>query len=63
MLFYNGGHMETSSNKKFFKRTPFIVLFVSGLVVVASCAYYGFKLSGLGGGAFGAFIGLTICLC
>ena len=55
--------MESRSDKKFFKQTPFIVLALSGLVVVVSCAYYGFKISGIGGGVFGAFIGLTICHC
>ena len=55
--------MELRSDKKFFKRTPIIVLAATGLIVVVSCAYYGFKINGIGGGVFGAFIGLTICLC
>ena len=58
-----GRHMELRSEEKYFKRTPFVVLAVSGLIVVASCAYYGFKISGVGGGVFGAVIGLTICTC
>ena len=55
--------MKLRSDKKFFKRSPFIILFVSGLIVVAACAYSGFKISGIGGAAFGALLGLTICLC
>jgi hypothetical protein len=55
--------METRTDRKFFKRAPLIVLAGSGLVVVVSCAYYGFKINGIGGGVFGALIGLTICLC
>jgi hypothetical protein len=55
--------MESRSGKKFFKQTPFIVNAVTGLIMVATCAYYGFKINGLSGGAIGAIIGLTICLC
>jgi len=58
-----GGHMKLRSDKKFFKETSFIVLSVSALIVVATCAYSGFKISGIGGAAFGAFVGLTICAC
>ena len=63
MLYTMGGHMELRSDKKFFKKTPFIVSSISGLIVIAACAYYGFKISGLGGAAVGAFVGLTICGC
>ena len=55
--------MKLRSDKKFFRKTPFMVLSTSGLVVIISCAYCGFKISGIGGAAFGAFIGLTICAC
>jgi hypothetical protein len=55
--------MKLRSDKKFFRKTPFIVLSISGLMVIISCAYYGFKISGIGGAAFGAFVGLTICGC
>ena len=58
-----GAHMELRSDEKSFKQTPFVVLAVSGLILVASCAYYGFKVSGIVGGVVGAIIGLTICLC
>jgi hypothetical protein len=55
--------MKLRSDKKFFNQTPFIVLSVCGLIVVAACAYSGFKINGIGGAAFGAFVGLTICGC
>jgi hypothetical protein len=55
--------MKLRSDEKFFKQTPFIVLSISGLIVVATCAYSGFEISGIGGAAFGAFVGLTICVC
>jgi hypothetical protein len=55
--------MKLRSDKKFFKETSFIVLSVSALIVVAACAYYGFKISGVGGATCGAFVGLTICQC
>jgi hypothetical protein len=55
--------MKLRSDKKFFRKTPFIVLSVTGLVVIVSCAYYGFKISGVGGALFGAFVGLTVCKC
>jgi len=63
MLFNNGGHMKLRSGKKFFKDTPFIILSVSSLVVVVTCAFYGFKISGIGGAVFGALVGMTICGC
>jgi hypothetical protein len=63
MLFIKGGHMKLRSDKKFFKDTPFIVLSVSTLIVVVTCTYYGFQISGIGGAACGAFVGLTICGC
>ena len=55
--------MKLRSDRKFYKKTPFIALSISGLMVIISCAYYGFKISGLGGAVFGAFVGLTICGC
>jgi len=55
--------MELRSDKKFFKHTQFVVLSISGLIVVAACAYSGFNISGIGGAAFGVFFGLTICGC
>jgi hypothetical protein len=55
--------MKLMSDKKFFKKAPFIVLSISGLIVVAICANYGFNISGIGGAALGAFVGLTICGC
>lgn len=58
-----GGYMKLRSDKKFFKKTPFIILSISGLIVVAACAHYGFKISGIGGAVVGAFVGLTICGC
>ncbi len=58
-----GGHMKLRSDKKFFRNTPFIVLSISGLIVVVSCAYYGLKINGISGALFGAFVGLTICGC
>jgi len=61
--FENRGHMKLRSDKKFFKHTQFVVLSISGLIVVAACAYSGFNISGIGGAAFGVFFGLTICGC
>jgi len=58
----NGENMKLRSDKKFFRNTSF-VLCVSALIVVATCAYYGFSISGIGGAAFGAFVGLTISGC
>jgi len=57
--------MQLDSDKKFFRRrsASFIFLSFSGLIVVAACAYYGFKISGAGGAIFGVFFGLTICGC
>jgi hypothetical protein len=57
--------MQLRSDKKFFRRrsTSFIFLSFSGLIVIITCAYYGFKVSGTGGALFGAFFGLTICGC
>jgi len=55
--------MKLRSDKKFFKQPSFIVLSISGLIVVATCAYSGFNISGIGGAAFGVFFGLTICGC
>ena len=55
--------MKLRSDKKFFRKTPFVVLSISGLIVVVTCAYYGFKISGTGGALFGAFFGLTVCGC
>jgi len=55
--------MKLKSEKKSFCSVPFIVLSLSGLVMVAACAYYGFKISGTGGALFGTFIGLTIYGC
>ena len=55
--------MDSSSNKKFYKKTSFIVLAVSAFFVVAACAYSGFDISGVGGAAFGTFVGLTISGC
>jgi hypothetical protein len=64
MYFYRGGgYMKLRSDKKFFRQTPFIVLSVCGLILVAVCAYSGFKINGIGGAAFGAFVGLTIWGC
>lgn len=58
-----GGNMKLRSDKKFFRETSFIVISVSALIVVAACAYYGFNISGIGGAAFGAFVGLAISGC
>jgi len=55
--------MKFWPDKKFFKDTPFIVLAVSTLIVVVTCTYYGFQISGIGGAAFGAFFGMTISGC
>ncbi len=55
--------MKLMSDKKFFKKAPLIVLSISGLIVVAICANYGFNISGIGGAVLGAFVGLTICGC
>jgi hypothetical protein len=55
--------MKLRSDKKFFRKTPFMVWSISGLVVITTCAYCGFKISGIGGAAIGAFVGLTICAC
>ena len=57
--------MQLRSDKKFFRRrsTSFIFLSFSGLIVIITCAYYGFKVSGTGGALFGVFFGLTICGC
>ena len=51
-----------SENKSYFSAS-FVVLSLSGLVMVVACAYYGFKVSGTGGALFGAFIGVTIYGC
>ena len=58
-----GVAMRLKSEKKSLFSVPFIVLSVSGLVMVVACAYFGFKISGTGGALFGAFIGLTIYGC
>lgn len=58
----NGGHMELRSDKKFFKRTSNLILIISSVIVIATCAYYGFKISGISGAGVGASIGLVICL-
>jgi hypothetical protein len=58
-----GGLMELRSDKKFFKQTPLLILSLSSLLVIGTCAYYGFRISGFGGATFGAFLGMTICLC
>ena len=55
--------MELRSDKKFFKKTPLLILSLSSLLVVTTFAYYGFRVSGIAGAAFGAFMGITICLC
>jgi hypothetical protein len=55
--------MKSRSDKKFYQKTSFIVLSLSGLIVVVACAYSGFKVSGIAGAAFGAFVGLTISGC
>jgi hypothetical protein len=55
--------MNSMSDKKFYKKTSFIVLSVSGFFVVAACAYGGFNISGISGAVFGAFVGLTISGC
>jgi hypothetical protein len=55
--------MELESDKKFFRRPPFVVLSISGLAVIVACAYYGFRISGIGGALFGTFVGLAICVC
>jgi hypothetical protein len=55
--------MKLRLDKSFFKDTPFIVLSVSTLIVVVTCTHYGFQISGIGGAACGAFVGLTICGC
>jgi hypothetical protein len=62
-LFDNGEIMKFRLENKFFKNKPFLLLLVPGLVMVAACAYYGYKVSGIGGALFGAFIGLTLCSC
>jgi len=60
-----GGDMQLRSDKKFFRRcsASLILLSFSGLIVIVTCAYYGFKISGTGGALFGAFFGMTICGC
>ena len=55
--------MKLRSDKKFFKETSFILLSITALILIVTCAYYGFKISGIGGAAFGAFVGLTISSC
>jgi hypothetical protein len=55
--------MDSISEKKFYQKTSFIVLAVSAFLVVVTCAYSGFKISGLSGAAFGALVGLTISGC
>jgi hypothetical protein len=55
--------MRLKSEKKSYCSVPFVVLSLSGLVMVLGCAYYGFKISGTGGALFGALIGLTIYGC
>jgi hypothetical protein len=61
--FDNGELMEFRLDNKFFKNKPFLLLSIPGLVMVATCAYFGYKVSGIGGALFGAFIGLTLCGC
>ena len=56
-----GGHMNSIPDKKFYKQTSFIVLTVSAFLVVATCAYSGFNISGISGAAFGAFVGPQCC--
>ena len=57
--------MQLRSDKKFFRRrsASFLFLSFSGLILIVTCAYYGFKISGTGGALFGAIFGLTICVC
>ncbi|MDJ0816836.1 MAG: hypothetical protein QNJ58_11565 [Desulfobacterales bacterium] len=55
--------MELRSDKKFFKQTPLLILSLSSILVIGTCAYFGFRISGIGGAAFGAFMGTIICLC
>jgi hypothetical protein len=55
--------MKLKSDKKLFKETSFIVLSISATIVVLTCAFNGYLISGLGGAAFGAFVGLTISGC
>ena len=55
--------MNSISDKKFYKKTSFIVLSVLAFFVVATCAYGGFTIGGISGAAFGAFVGLTISGC
>jgi hypothetical protein len=55
--------MKSRSDNKFYQKTSFIVLFMSGFILVAACAYSGFKVSGIAGAAFGVFVGLTISGC
>jgi hypothetical protein len=57
------GNMKLKSEKKSYFSVSFVVLSLSGLVMVLGCAYYGFKISGTGGALFGALIGLTIYGC
>jgi|GEM_PF-6888274 len=55
--------MKSRSDKKFYQKTSFVVLSLSALILVAACAYSGFKVSGIAGAAIGAFVGLTISGC
>ena len=58
-------NMQLELDKKFLRRrrASFIFLSFSGLIVIAACAYFGFKISGSCGAFFGVFFGLTISAC
>lgn len=55
--------MDSKPDKKFYQNTSFIILSAAAFLVVATCAYSGFNISGIGGAAFGAAVGLTISGC
>ena len=55
--------MRSTLDKKRSKRTPFVILSVSGVIVVATCVFSGYQISGIGGALCGVFVGLTIYGC
>lgn len=55
--------MSSKSDPRKIKRIPLVVISISAFFVVMACAYYGYKIGGLTGAAFGVFFGLAISGC
>jgi len=62
-LFIGGGYMSKKRDPQKIKKMPLIVMSIGAFIVVATCAYYGYNIGGLGGAAVGVFFGLAITGC